>query len=180
MEREIIPMCEAEGLAILPWGALGRGMFRTSEEYNEADRAGRKMGPQDKTHRVLGQKLAQLAKAKGTTLYCVALAYVLKKAPYVFPVIGGRKVEHVQRNIEALSVELSPEELDDLDSTVPFDVGYPLSFLFETPQQKYRSDMTTRHIWQIATSARLETVSKPQVSGAVIPYGFPTLNKMKL
>lgn len=162
MEREIIPMCEAEGLAILPWGALGRGMFRTSEEYNEADRAGRKMGPQDKTHRVLGQKLAQLAKAKGTTLYCVALAYVLKKAPYVFPVIGGRKVEHVQRNIEALSVELSPEELDDLDSTVPFDVGYPLSFLFETPQQKYRSDMTTRHIWQIATSARLETVSKPQ------------------
>lgn len=165
-------MCEAEGLAILPWGALGRGMFRTPDDYNEAGRAGRKMGPQDETHRVLGKKLAHLAEAKGTTLHCIALAYVLKKAPYVFPVIGGRKVEHVQRNIEALSVELSPEELGDLDSTAPFDIGYPLSFLFETPQQKYRSDMTARHIWQITTSARLETVSKPQVRIAVHPLDF--------
>lgn len=162
MEREIIPMCESEGLGIMPWGVLGRGQFRSSEEYA---REGRKMGPQDETHRRMTAKLSELAERKNTVPTSVALAYVMHKVPYVFPVLGGRKVEHLKSNIEALGIELTAEEIQEIDSSEPFDPGYPLNFLFEAPGQSYRLDMSARHIWQLTCNTRLETVPKPRVSG---------------
>ena len=63
-------------------------------------------------------------------LVCVvAIAYVMQKAPYVFPIIGGRKVEHLLGNIEALSISLSPEQIAYLESIVPFDPGFPNSMI---------------------------------------------------
>lgn len=59
----------------------------------------------------------------------MAIAYVLHKAPYIFPIIGGRKVEHLQANMEALSISLSKEQMVFLDSLQPFDKGYPLNIL---------------------------------------------------
>lgn len=162
MEREIIPMCESEGLAIAPWGVLGRGQFRSAEDYS---REGRKMGPQDETHRRMGAKLNELAEKKNTLPTSIALAYVLQKAPYVFPVIGGRKVDQLKSNIEALSVELTQEEIYEIEDAEKWDPGFPLNFVFESPGQKYRSDMTARHIWQLNCNTRLETVGKPRVSG---------------
>lgn len=50
---------------------------------------------------------------------------MLQKTPYVFPIIGGRKVEQLEANIEALSVSLSEEQVKYLESIVPFDVGFP-------------------------------------------------------
>lgn len=55
----------------------------------------------------------------------VAIAYVLQKTPYVFPIIGGRKVEHLHANIEALNVALSPEQISYLEGILPFDIGFP-------------------------------------------------------
>jgi len=55
----------------------------------------------------------------------VAIAYVMQKAPYVFPLVGGRKVEHLLDNIEALKISLSDEQILYLESVVPFDVGFP-------------------------------------------------------
>ena len=51
----------------------------------------------------------------------------MHKAPYVFPIIGGRKVEHLHQNIEALSISLTPEQIKALDNIVPFDKGFPFS-----------------------------------------------------
>ena len=51
----------------------------------------------------------------------------MQKAPYVFPIIGGRKVEHLQQNIEALELSLSSEQIKALDNIVPFDKGFPFS-----------------------------------------------------
>jgi aryl-alcohol dehydrogenase-like predicted oxidoreductase len=59
----------------------------------------------------------------------VALAYVMHKAPYVFPIVGGRKVEQLLGNIEALSISLTPEQIVFLESTVDFDIGFPLNFI---------------------------------------------------
>jgi hypothetical protein len=59
----------------------------------------------------------------------VALAYVMHKAPYVFPIVGGRKVEQLLGNIEALSISLTHEQIAFLESTVDFDVGFPLNFI---------------------------------------------------
>ncbi len=64
----------------------------------------------------------------------MAIAYVMHKTPNVFPIIGGRKVEHLKANIEALDVSLSKEQIEYLDGAVPFDPGFPttmiVSFVF--------------------------------------------------
>ena len=52
----------------------------------------------------------------------------MQKVPYVFPIIGGRKVEHLHANIEALDIALSDEQIKELESAVPFDPGFPTSF----------------------------------------------------
>ncbi|KAF9256410.1 hypothetical protein L218DRAFT_820704, partial [Marasmius fiardii PR-910] len=59
----------------------------------------------------------------------VAIAYVMQKTTHVFPIIGGRKVEHLEENLEALDITLSPEQIKFLESQVPFDPGFPLSFI---------------------------------------------------
>jgi aryl-alcohol dehydrogenase-like predicted oxidoreductase len=59
----------------------------------------------------------------------VAIAYLMQKAPYVFPIIGGRKVEHFYANLEALDIALTPEQIKTLDNIVPFDKGFPYGFV---------------------------------------------------
>lgn len=51
----------------------------------------------------------------------------MQKAPYVFPIIGGRKVEHLYQNLEALELALSPEQIKALDDIVPFNKGFPFT-----------------------------------------------------
>ena len=66
----------------------------------------------------------------------VAIAYLMQKTPYVFPIIGGRKVEHLLANIEALEITLTNDHIKYLESVVQFEPGFPywmivsLSFLF--------------------------------------------------
>lgn len=58
----------------------------------------------------------------------VAIAYVMQKTPYVFPLVGGRKVEHLMSNLEALDIVLTPEHIAYIESILPFDRGFPYSF----------------------------------------------------
>lgn len=58
----------------------------------------------------------------------VAIAYVLQKTPYVFPIVGGRKVEQLNANIEALEIALTKEHIKAVESVVPFDLGFPHNF----------------------------------------------------
>lgn len=55
----------------------------------------------------------------------MAIAYHLHKTPYVFPIVGGRSVANLQKNIEALEITLSQEQMAFLESVLPFDVGFP-------------------------------------------------------
>lgn len=59
-----------------------------------------------------------------------SLAYVMHKTPNVFPIVGGRKIDHLRGNIEALSIKLTPEDIEEIESAYPFDPGFPLNFLF--------------------------------------------------
>ena len=54
----------------------------------------------------------------------------MHKTQNVFPIIGGRKVDHLKGNIEALSIKLSPEDIEEIEGAVPFDYGFPMNFLF--------------------------------------------------
>lgn len=126
-EREIIPMCRDEGMGLAPWGALGSGTFKSEEERKKAEgRAAAASEDQIKTSRVL----EQIAKKKGTLITSVALAYVMHKTPYVFPIVGGRKVEHLKGNIEALTLRLTKEDMEAIEGAAPFDPGFPNSFLY--------------------------------------------------
>lgn len=74
--------------------------------------------------------LEKVAKEVGTKhITAVAIAYILQKAPYVFPIIGGRKVEQLEANLECLAISLTPEQVKYLESIVPFDPGFPYAMI---------------------------------------------------
>ncbi|KAG5653658.1 hypothetical protein H0H81_011618 [Sphagnurus paluster] len=135
-ERDIIPMARSEGMALAPWNVLAAGKFRTDAE-EEARRAsgeeGRKiMGPWERNERErkVSAALEKVANEVGTKhITAVAIAYLLQKTPYVFPLIGGRKVEHLLGNIEALDISLTKAQIEYLESVVDFDIGFPGNFI---------------------------------------------------
>lgn len=59
----------------------------------------------------------------------VALAYVMHKAPNVFPICGGRSTKHLQGNIDALELELTEEDIAEIEGADEFDIGFPQSML---------------------------------------------------
>ena len=61
--------------------------------------------------------------------YAVAISYLLHKTPYVFPIVGGRKVEQLLQNIEALEISLTKEQITYLESVTPFDPGFPATMI---------------------------------------------------
>lgn len=73
-------------------------------------------------------------------LAVVAIAYTMHKAPFIFPIVGGRKVEHLQANIEALSISLSEEQIKFIDGVLPFDKGFPSTLIVRIPLKKLHSD----------------------------------------
>lgn len=69
-EREIIPMCEAEGMGIAPWGVLGGGGFKTEEQRQATD--GRNLGMTTEVDIAVSKVLEQISKEKNTILTSVA------------------------------------------------------------------------------------------------------------
>ncbi|KAF8166359.1 NADP-dependent oxidoreductase domain-containing protein [Mycena galopus ATCC 62051] len=136
-EREIIPMARAHGLALAPWGVVGFGKFRTDaeEEHRRAtgERGRTAFHPQwerNEDERKISKALEKVAGEVGTkSITAVAIAYVMAKVPYCFPILGGRKVEHLMSNIEALDISLSSEQIAYLESVVPFDPGFPVDLI---------------------------------------------------
>jgi hypothetical protein len=73
-----------------------------------------------------------VANAKGVEILQVALAYVLQKTPYVFPIVGARKVDHLKGVVPAIGITLSAEGLEKIESAYTFDSGFPHTFLSGT------------------------------------------------
>jgi len=138
LEREVVPMARTLGLALVPWGVLGSGRFKTEAQISELQKRNEKgrvqsESPSD-TDRRINAVLEKLAKSKGPNigLTGIALAYVMHKAPDVFPVIGGRKIEHFNENIAALNVRLTDQEIKEIeDAGESFKMGFPHDFLAE-------------------------------------------------
>jgi aryl-alcohol dehydrogenase-like predicted oxidoreductase len=132
LEREIIPMAAAEGMGLVPWGALGGGKFKTAaqrEELANSGNPGRKAEPQA-VDLAVSKVLESVASRHNTAITSVALAYLMHKAPYVTPLVGGRKPEHLLGNIEALGLRLSEQDIKEIEGAYEFDVGFPTTFLF--------------------------------------------------
>ncbi|KAJ7250398.1 Aldo/keto reductase [Mycena rebaudengoi] len=130
-EREIIPMARAHSLALAPFNVLAGRKLRTDAEGQQRRESGEKgrtlFGPNwersvdEKKISHVPEKVAGEVGAKS-----LQLPYVMHmKVPYVFPVIGGRKVEHLLSNTEALDIALSSEQITYLESILPFNPGFP-------------------------------------------------------
>ncbi|KAF2145399.1 uncharacterized protein K452DRAFT_119511 [Aplosporella prunicola CBS 121167] len=139
-ERDILPMARHFGMALAPWGALGSGKFQSKRQIEERKKRGeglRSMGGSEQTEDEvrISEALGKVAEEHGVeSVTAVALAYVMAKAPYVFPIVGGRKVEQLQDNIQALKIKLTSEQVQYLESVKPFDIGFPLNFIGEDPK----------------------------------------------
>ncbi|TBU22008.1 Aldo/keto reductase [Dichomitus squalens] len=132
-ERDIIPMARAEGLALAPWNVLAAGRIRTDEEEERRRQTGelgrtifRPGWERTESERTLCKALEEVQKQVGAkSIQAVAIAYVMQKTPYVFPIIGCRKTEQLQANIEALDVKLTEAHIKFLEGVLPFDAGFP-------------------------------------------------------
>lgn len=92
----------------------------------------------------ISEALTKVAEEHGVeSPQVIALAWVMSKAPYVFPLIGGRKIEHLESNIQALSIKLSKKQIEYLESIVPFDPGFPGNFIGEV--RKFFGQFNTSH-----------------------------------
>ncbi|KAK9371717.1 NADP-dependent oxidoreductase domain-containing protein [Lipomyces chichibuensis] len=139
-EREIIPMARHFGMALAPWDVLGGGKFQTKKAVEERKKKGEGLrnvigADQTEDEVKMSEALAKVASEHGIeSVTAIALAYVLAKAPNVFPLVGGRKVEHLQDNIQALKIKLTIEQIEYLESVRPFDIGFPSNFIGEDPK----------------------------------------------
>jgi len=126
-ERDIIPMCQDEGMALAPWGALGGGFFKPTASFGKDARTltSGKTGKEKQVSAVL----EKISNAKNEPMTSIALAYVLHKAPYTFPIVGGRSVAHLKSNIAALDLRLTADEIKEIDGAYGFEMGFPHSFL---------------------------------------------------
>ncbi len=119
-EREMLPLCEAEGVAVLPWSPLARGRltrdWEASSSRLESDDYGKLLyGKTEASDRQVAERVAALAKSRGVPRAQIALAWVLSKSMVTAPIIGATKPLHLEDAVAALEVQLTPEELTQLE-----------------------------------------------------------------
>ena len=120
-EREMIPFCIDQKIAIIPWSPLARGMLtgKRTKERNETERAktdqfGKSLYGHDADFDIVN-RLTEVATSKGLPNAQVALAWVLSKPAITAPIIGASKPGHLEDAVAALSVKLSQEEITKLE-----------------------------------------------------------------
>ena len=134
------------------WATLGGGHLQTKADMEKRKSAGanlRTFGgrPPHQTEEEIkmSEALAKVASDHGIeSVTSIALAYVMSKAANVFPVVGGRKIEHLQDNIKALSIKLTAEEIEYIESVKPFNPGFPHNFIPKDPNVTGQSFLIAR------------------------------------
>jgi aryl-alcohol dehydrogenase (NADP+) len=120
-EREMIPLCRAEGIAVIPWSPLARGFLagnRKREDKGETARAksdefAHAMYYQDSDFTVV-ERVSGIADKRGISNAQVALAWLLQQPGVTAPIVGGSKPKHLQDAIAAVSLRLDDAELEAL------------------------------------------------------------------
>jgi aryl-alcohol dehydrogenase-like predicted oxidoreductase len=121
-EAQIFPLLEELGVGATTYGALSRGLLTGSQPAEEGDF--RAFLPRFKGHNLmlnqaLVKKLAEIARAKGVRPAQLAIAWVLAKGSFIVPVVGARTRTQLAESLGALHVELSAEELAEIETLVP-------------------------------------------------------------
>jgi aryl-alcohol dehydrogenase-like predicted oxidoreductase len=139
-EAEVVPVLEELGIGFVPYSPLGKGFLTgkidettTFDSSDFRNRVPRFAPEARKANRVLVDLLGAIAERKGTTRAQIALAWLLAQKPWIVPIPGTRKVERLDENIAAASVELTAEDLREIDgaaSTIKVQgARYPQDFM---------------------------------------------------
>ena len=120
-EREMMPLCLSEGIGVIPWSPVARGFLsgnRSREEWGATSRAktddfAHQMYYQENDFTVV-ERVKEVAGQKEVSPSQIALAWLLHQPGVTAPIIGASKMPHLEENVAALEIELSPEELNFL------------------------------------------------------------------
>ena len=122
-EREMLPLCRAEGIGVIPWSPLARGFLAGNRERAtgseekkgggtlraQTDEYARSLYYADADFRVVDQ-VVELARRRGVTPAQIALAWILRQPGVTAPIIGVTKIEQLDDAVAALDVTLDDEE----------------------------------------------------------------------
>lgn len=120
-EREMIGLCRAEGIGVIPWSPLARG--RLTRAWNaettsrsETDAFGKAMYARtEESDRRVVDRLGEVAEKRGVPRAQIALAWLLAKPDVTAPIVGASKPHHLKDAVAAVSVRLTPEEIASLE-----------------------------------------------------------------
>ena len=120
-EREMIPFCQDQKIAVIPWSPLARGLLtgKRSKERNETERSktdafGKSLYNMDSDFEIVN-RVTEIAEQKGVPNAQVALAWMLTKPAITAPIIGASKPGHLEDAVAALSLKLTAEEITKLE-----------------------------------------------------------------
>lgn len=128
-EREMLPFCEDQKIAVIPWSPLARGRLTRDwdEKTNrsETDEFGKTLYKQaEDADRKIVEKVAEVAKAHGVSRAQVATAWILQKSAITAPIIGASKAQHLTDAVGALTVKLSADDIAALEAPyIPHNVA---------------------------------------------------------
>jgi aryl-alcohol dehydrogenase-like predicted oxidoreductase len=125
LEVEILPTLEELGIGLVAFSPLGRGFLTgtitENTQFDKEDNRGSfpRFSPENlKANRVLVDLLAAFAAQKKATTAQIALAWLLAQKPWIVPIPGTTKLERLEENIAATALELTPDDLGEIDSAL--------------------------------------------------------------
>lgn len=124
-EEEVLPTCEELGIGFVPYSPLGKGFLTGKIDENTTfdssdirSRIPRFTPEARKANRVFVDLLAKIGERKGATPAQIALAWLLAQKPWIVPIPGSRKLERLEENIGAVAVELTADDLREIESAL--------------------------------------------------------------
>jgi 1-deoxyxylulose-5-phosphate synthase len=119
-EREMLPLCAAEGIGVIPWSPQARGKLSRDWNYTsirtETDEAlGRLFARTEEADKKVADRVAEVAKRRGIARAQVALAWLLSKPVITAPIVGATKLQHLDDALESVNVALGTEEISALE-----------------------------------------------------------------
>ncbi|MFD1721464.1 aldo/keto reductase [Amnibacterium endophyticum] len=118
-EREMHPYCLDTGVGVIPWSPLARGRLTRdwddTTERSGSDEFGKRLYGQEGDREIV-QAVARVAERRGVPRAQVALAWVLAQEAVTAPIVGATKAQHLEDAIAAAELELTDEELDELEA----------------------------------------------------------------
>src|ERR1700686_3985308 len=127
-EREMLPLCEAEGIGVIPWSPQARGKLSRDVGYTsirtETDEAmTRLFAKTEEADMKVADRVGEVANARGIPRAQVALAWLLAKPMITAPIVGATKLNHLDDALASVGVKLTAEEIASLEEPyIPHEV----------------------------------------------------------